>query len=63
VCGSDADVEIDHIIPLDRGGASEWENLQTLCRTHHALKTRRVDMKRNGTYEKADDSVAEERIR
>jgi 5-methylcytosine-specific restriction endonuclease McrA len=43
VCGSDADVEIDHIIPLDRGGLSEWDNLQTLCRAHHALKTRRVD--------------------
>ena len=63
VCGSDVDVEIDHIIPLERGGESEWSNLQTLCRTHHAMKTRRVDMKRNGRYEMATVSALEKRER
>lgn len=41
VCGAVADLETDHIIPLHRGGTNEWSNLQSLCRTHHVLKTTR----------------------
>jgi len=33
--------ETDHIIPLERGGTDDRENLQALCRKCHALKTRR----------------------
>ena len=33
--------EVDHIIPLYRGGADEWENLQGLCKACHAEKTAR----------------------
>ena len=39
VCGAVADLETDHIIPLHRGGTNEWSNLQSLCRTHHVIKT------------------------
>ena len=39
VCGAVADLETDHIIPLHRGGTNDWKNLQSLCRTHHVMKT------------------------
>ena len=33
--------EVDHIVPLDRGGAVyDFDNLQCLCRTDHIQKTR-----------------------
>ena len=31
--------EVDHIIPLFKGGADEWKNLQGLCLACHATKT------------------------
>ena len=31
--------EIDHIIPLYKGGLNERKNLQTLCRNCHGKKT------------------------
>lgn len=31
-CGQDDDLEIDHIIPLARGGTNDPHNLQVLCR-------------------------------
>ena len=39
-CGGYAH-HVDHIVPLHRGGAEyDPDNLQTLCRTCHAEKTR-----------------------
>jgi len=36
VCGACAD-EVDHVVPLGRGGTDEPANLRSLCRTcHHA---------------------------
>ena len=34
-CGCRADLEIDHIIPIGRGGSSAESNLRTLCRAHN----------------------------
>jgi 5-methylcytosine-specific restriction endonuclease McrA len=31
---------VDHIIPLTKGGEPyEWDNTQSLCQSHHTLKT------------------------
>lgn len=31
--------EVDHIVPLFKGGADEPTNLQSLCAEHHRIKT------------------------
>ncbi|MEV7364259.1 HNH endonuclease [Streptomyces sp. NPDC091299] len=39
-CGAKKDLEVDHIIPLSRGG-SKWDpdNVQTLCEPCHEIKS------------------------
>ena len=37
-CGSENDLEIDHIVPLARGGENELGNLQTLCKPCNTIK-------------------------
>jgi len=40
-CGEmlNATYEIDHLIPLYKGGGNNYENLEALCRNCHGLKT------------------------
>ena len=39
VCGSTRDLQLDHIVNLAAGGTDTIENVQWLCRPHHAVKT------------------------
>jgi len=32
ICGTDAELTIDHIVPVSKGGANNLENFWTLCR-------------------------------
>lgn len=41
-CGSARDLEVDHIVPFSRGGASEEWNLQTLCRRCNRRKWKKL---------------------
>ncbi len=42
-CGSFDNLEIDHIIPVSRGGSSGKENLQILCKTCNRKKAARTE--------------------
>lgn len=43
VCGTQAGLQIDHVVPWARGGASnDPQNLRLLCRAHNLLEARRV---------------------
>jgi 5-methylcytosine-specific restriction endonuclease McrA len=45
ICGEvfpDSQLSIDHIIPLSRGGKSDWRNLITCCKECNALKDDRL---------------------
>jgi hypothetical protein len=37
-CGANAKLEVDHVVPLSRGGTNWIQNLQPLCRTCNASK-------------------------
>ena len=41
-CGSARNLEVDHIVPLSRGGDSEERNLQTLCRRCNRRKWKKL---------------------
>lgn len=41
-CGATERLECDHIIPVSKGGTSEEDNLQTLCRSCNARKRDRI---------------------
>jgi len=38
-------VDVDHVVPLELGGADDDENLEGLCKAHHKEKTK-ADAKR-----------------
>lgn len=47
-CGYDKRLEIDHIIPVSKGGENKLSNLQTLCKSCNCIKKDRFKDYRNG---------------
>jgi len=45
LCGSLENLEIDHIIPLMKGGNNDKKNIQILCANCHLKKTTYIDWK------------------
>jgi 5-methylcytosine-specific restriction enzyme A len=45
-----AELEIDHIIPLSKGGKTEIGNAQVLCKPCHLKKTHQWDNRRKSTH-------------
>lgn len=43
VCGTHENLELDHIMPVSKGGSDERANLQTMCAYHNRRKGNRVD--------------------
>jgi 5-methylcytosine-specific restriction endonuclease McrA len=41
-CGATSDLTADHVIPLARGGSSEWDNVIVLCRSCNGAKGARM---------------------
>ena len=37
-CNQAADLTIDHIVPLSKGGTDDLENLQFMCKSHNSSK-------------------------
>lgn len=42
ICGSKEKIEIDHIIPVSKGGSSTYRNLQLLCEKHNRSKHNKI---------------------
>lgn len=40
-CGSKDMLEVDHIVPDAEGGSNAMNNLQTLCKDCHSIKTKK----------------------
>jgi len=44
-CGSKIKLEVDHIIPLSRGGREDEDNMQILCKRCNGKKHNSIDFK------------------
>lgn len=49
-CGSRYNLEVDHIMPIAKGGKTTFNNLQTLCKRCNGLKSDTIEGYNNKTY-------------
>lgn len=48
ICGSTEDLEVDHIIPISKGGRNTKSNVQVLCSTCNLNKRDKINTKQYG---------------
>jgi 5-methylcytosine-specific restriction protein A len=41
MCGKRSELEVDHIVPVAKGGSWELDNLWVLCKEDHKAKSRK----------------------
>jgi 5-methylcytosine-specific restriction protein A len=41
MCGARSELEVDHIVPVAKGGSWDVENLHVLCSSCHKIKSRK----------------------
>lgn len=46
MCGTDEDIQVDHIHPASLGGTDDDDNLQLLCGFHNRLKSNKTGLQR-----------------
>lgn len=56
-CGSVDDLELDHIMPVTKGGDNGEENLQVLCGSCNRKKSNRIRQSRHRESKRHDDNV------
>ncbi|MCD6371183.1 MAG: HNH endonuclease [Candidatus Aenigmarchaeota archaeon] len=42
-CGDNKNLQIDHIIPFSKGGTTNLDNLQTICKKCNSKKRAKID--------------------
>ncbi len=45
-CGNTESLEIDHVIPLSKGGRHNENNFQVLCKSCNRKKSNKIDMRK-----------------
>ena len=53
-CGATDDLTLDHVIPRSKGGSSNPDNLQTLCRSCNTSKGNKLDSDLNSLQSRAE---------
>lgn len=57
-CGSQTNLEIDHIVPISRGGTGAADNLQVLCRSCNRAKRARLAAEQPATQMRSNGGAS-----
>ena len=59
LCGSNENIEFDHIVPFSKGGANTYRNIQILCESCNRKKSDNIGLEEDyfeSDYNLDDDS-------